>query len=115
MTADFNRVRPRRPRVTTEPTTISHDVEGKRALFSSAGSPDVSGTGSVLVECSRCDERSVLGPMRALRTVVPSLHLAVRIGRGEDVTVLGLRRDYPSYLRCPACGRPSWTRVTVQL
>lgn len=115
MTADFNRVRPRSPRVAAQPATAAHDVEGKRALFSSAGSPDPSGTGSVVVECARCGERSVLGPMRALRAVLPSLHLALRVGRGEDVTVLGLRRDYPSYLRCPACGRPSWARLTVQL
>jgi hypothetical protein len=116
VTQGFDRVRPRPARVTTEVSAVAHDAEGKRALFSSAGSNDRPGAGSALVECSRCHERSVLGPMQALRAVWPSLHLALRVGRGEDVNVLGITsRDYPSFLRCPACGRPSWVRFTVQL
>jgi len=116
MTASFDRVRPRSPRLKSDSAAVPHDAEGKRALFSATGSTDSPGVGFVLVECSRCNERTVLGPGRAIRVAWPSLHLAVRIGRGEDVNVFGLTgREFPSYLRCPACGRPSWVRYTIQL
>jgi uncharacterized C2H2 Zn-finger protein len=85
-------------------------------LFTSAVDVAQPGIGSALVECSRCDARTVLGPMRALRATIPSLHLAVRIGHGEDVRSVGLGdRDYPTYMKCPACNRPSWVRFTWQL
>jgi hypothetical protein len=116
MTASFDRVRPRTPQIKSDTGAIPHDAEGKRALFSSTGSADRPGMGSVLVECSRCDQRTVLGPAQAIRVAWPSLHLALRIGRGEDVSVVGLTtRKYPTYLRCPACGRPSWVRYTIQI
>lgn len=111
----FDRVRPRTPRAKRTPVPAPHDAEGKRALFSATGAQDRPGVGSALVECSRCNERTVLPPGRAIRTLLPSLHLAFRVGHGEDVNVLGSRRTYPSLMRCPACGRLSWVRFTVQL
>lgn len=58
----------------------------------------------------------MLGPLRALRATLPSLHLALRVGHGDDVTSFGVRdREYPTYMRCPACGRPSWVRFTWQV
>jgi hypothetical protein len=111
----FDRVRPR----TTEaapPLQAAVDAEGKRALFSSAADVSAPSIGSALVECSRCGARTVLSPMRALRASIPSVHLALRIGHGDDVHAVGLRdRDYPSYMRCPACNRPSWVRFTWQV
>ncbi|HVU61765.1 MAG TPA: hypothetical protein VHA79_05560 [Mycobacteriales bacterium] len=111
----FDRVRPRTaPRPATPPATV--DAEGKRALFSAASDMVVPSVGSALVECSRCGAGTVLGPLRALRASIPSIHLAVRVGHGDDVRSLGLGdRDYPSYMRCPACNRPSWVRFTWQV
>jgi hypothetical protein len=92
------------------------DALGKRALFTSAADVSQPGIGSALVECSRCQARTVLGPMQAMRAAIPSLHLGIRIGHGDDVRSVGIvKRDYPTYMRCPDCGRPSWVRFTVQL
>jgi hypothetical protein len=116
MSAGFDRVRPRAPRSTATNPPASVDAEGKRALFTSAAEVSQPGIGSALVECSRCQARTVLGPMQAIRASLPSLHLGIRIGHGDEVHSVGLtRRDYPTYMRCPDCGRPSWVRFTVQL
>ena len=111
----FDRVRPRTgPDAATSRAAV--DAAGKRALFTSAADVSVPGVGSALVECSRCGGRTVLSPMRALRASIPSLHLALRVGHGDDVHALGVvHRDYPSYMRCPACNRPSWVRFTWQI
>jgi hypothetical protein len=116
--SNFDRVRARSPLTSTPTTTTEqgHDAQGKRALFSSAAESAAPSVGSALVECSRCEERTVLGLAQALRAALPSLHLGVRIGHGEDIrSVSLLRRDYPTYMRCPACGRPSWVRFTLQI
>jgi hypothetical protein len=111
----FDRVRPRTEAPpASAPSAV--DAEGKRALFSSAADMAAPGVGSALVECSRCGARSVLGPMRALRASIPSIHLAFRFGHGDDVHSVGLGdREYPSYMRCPSCSRPSWVRLTWQV
>lgn len=116
MSSDFDRVRPRSPRSVGANGALGHDAEGKRALFSSAAETASPGVGSALVECSRCDERTVLGLAQALRAALPSLHLGLRIGHGDDVRSVSLgKREYPTYMRCPACGRPSWVRFTLQV
>ena len=112
----FDRVRPRSGPSAASPLSAAVDAEGKRALFSSSVDAALPGIGSALVECSRCGERTVLSPMRALRASIPSLHLALRVGHGDDVHTIGVGdRDYPSYMRCPACNRPSWVRFTWQV
>ena len=121
MTASrFDRLRPRT--AAAEPLTpAQHDVEGKRALFSSsdapAGDSPVSATGSgIAIDCSRCERHTLLSPTAALRAAFPALHLSVGLRRGDRETTLGLiRRRHGSWLRCPACGRGSWVRVTVRL
>jgi hypothetical protein len=116
MTASFDRVRPRTARSTSATAPAGVDALGKRALFTSAADVSQPGLGSALVECSRCQARTVLAPMQALRAAIPSLHLGIRIGHGSDVRSVGvLKRDYPTYMRCPDCGRPSWVRFTVQI
>lgn len=116
MTSNFDRVRPRSPRPVTSMNPSAHDAEGKRALFSAVTETTAPGVGTVLTECSRCGERTVMSLAKALRAMWPSLHLGLRIAHGDDVRrVSVVKRDYPSYLRCPACGRPSWTRVTLQI
>lgn len=111
----FDRVRPRTGPAPA-PAQVAVDAEGKRALFSSAVDVTTPSVGSALVECSRCGARTVLGPIRALRASLPSIHLAFRVGHGDDVHSIGLGdRDYPTYMRCPACNRPSWVRFTWQI
>jgi hypothetical protein len=114
--SEFDRVRPRSPRPISKSTPVEHhDAEGKRALFSSTETT-VPGIGSALVECSRCNERTVMGLGKALRACLPSLHLGIRIGHKDDVRTLTVgHRPYPTYMRCPACGRPSWVRLTIQV
>jgi hypothetical protein len=115
MTSDFDRVRPRSPRPVSNISPVGHDAQGKRALFSSAAETGTPGVGSALVECARCQERSVMSLGKAMRAMLPSLHLGVRIGHGDDVRSFSvLKHDYPTYMRCPACGRPSWVRLTLQ-
>ena len=107
----FDRVRPRTERTDPAPTL---DAEGKRALFSSTELSRPSG--GILVECARCCETTALTPAAALR-VFPALHFSVVIGRGERQARIGLlrRRRYGSWLKCPACGQGSWTRVTIRI
>jgi hypothetical protein len=106
-----------RPRTALgEPATaLSHDTEGKRALFSStdAGSPN----GAILIDCSRCGCVTALTPAAALRAAFPALHLSVVVGwAGREITLGLLRRGQPgSWMRCPSCGHASWVRVTVRL
>jgi hypothetical protein len=116
MSSSFDRVRPRVGRPTETASPVGVDAEGKRALFTSASDVSQPGIGSALIECSRCQARTVLRPMQAIRAMLPSLHLGIRVGHGEDVRSLGvLKHDYPTYMRCPGCGRPSWVRFTVQV
>lgn len=97
--------------------SLLHDSEGKRALFSSnAPEAELPNSGSVSVECSRCAEVTVMSPFAAMRAVIPSLVFSVGIGRGDQESTLGLlRRHHGVFMRCPACGRGSWTRITVRL
>jgi hypothetical protein len=54
--------------------------------------------------------------LQAIRAAIPSIHLGLRFGRGDDVRSVGLvRDDYQTYLKCPSCGRPSWVRFTLQV
>ena len=114
----FDRVRARTPDIEpVGPTSVGRDAEGKRALFSAMG-PDteIAPVGVVTIDCERCDERTVMSPVAAARAVLPSLLLNVGIGRGDRESTFGLfRRHYGAFLRCPSCGRGSWTRVTIRL
>jgi hypothetical protein len=103
-TSGFDRVRPRTPQApAAAATTELRDQDGKRALFSLTPETETRAFGSVTIECGSCGERSVLAPLQAIRAAVPSVHLPF------------LRRERPSYLRCPACNKFTWTRLSVQL
>jgi hypothetical protein len=116
VTTGFDRVRPRTTSASAVPGEAVPDAQGKRALFSSAEEPSPPGLGTVLVECSRCRQGTVLGVLPAVRASIPGIHLGLRVGHGEHVKVLAvLKPDYPNYARCPACGRRGWLRVTLQL
>jgi hypothetical protein len=115
----FDRLRSRTPDV--EPTSIvspvGRDAEGKRALFSATDAGvDVPGVGTITIDCARCGERTIMSPVAAVWKVLPSLVLSVGVGRGDKESTFGLfRRHYGAFLRCPSCGRGSWTRITVRL
>lgn len=113
----FDRLRPRDAAAGPSMRGL-HDAEGKRALFSSASSTlDQPTIGIVTVECSRCGERTVMSPLSAVRAAFPSLLLSVGLGRGDRESTLGVvsRRRYGAFLRCPACHRATWTRLTLHL
>jgi hypothetical protein len=114
--AGFDRIRPRTPDVEAA-AVRPRDAEGKRALFSATeGERDLPGVGSISVECQRCGERTVLSPMAAVRAAFPSLLLSVDVGHGDRESTVGLiRRRYGAFLRCPACRRASWARLTVRV
>lgn len=96
----FDRVRPRTAVAAPTLAPAQLDVEGKRALFSTA--PPVPALGSVTVTCAGCGARSVLSPRQALGALLPSLHLP-------------LLRRHRSYLRCPACSRWEWCQLTLRV
>lgn len=101
----FDRVRRRDPDATPGRVPGSAglpDAEGKRALFSRTTETPARGT--VTVECSRCGQTSVLSASRGARLLAsPGVHLPV------------LRRDHPSFVRCPSCRRRSWVKLTLRL
>ena len=100
----LDRVRPRTPDAPPAPSvTEIRDHDGKRALFSVAETPQTTAFGSMTIDCSRCGAQSVLSPLQGVRAAVPSVHVPF------------LRRDHPSYLRCPACERFSWVRLSICL
>jgi uncharacterized protein with PIN domain len=73
------------------------DAEGKRALFSQTASAPA--FGAVTVECSSCGAETVMTAAQWVRSALPSLHLP------------GLRKRYPSWMRCPACGTRTWVKA----
>jgi len=90
----FDRVR---ARAVTAPSVAGVDVQGKSALFSrDTVSPSL---GSVVITCSECHVATVASYVQALHLALPSLHL------------LGVRRDYPSWMRCPACDERHWVKL----
>jgi len=116
-TGRFDRLRTRVPDLDTARPTL-HDIEGKRALFSSSSpeTNDAPPVGSVTVDCSRCDDRTVLSLASAVRAAIPAFVLSIGLGHGERESTIGFfRRPFGTFMRCPSCGRGSWTRVTVRL
>lgn len=95
----------RLPRIPDAPAA-SQDFEdrdplGRMALFSDPEPQPESGP-SLFVECSSCLAITPVSPLSLVRGAFPfSVHLPV------------IRR-YHSWMRCPACGRRAWVRVTVR-
>jgi uncharacterized protein with PIN domain len=74
------------------------DPLGKMALFS--GDEPHRPFGTFVVECSSCNRETPLSAVGLVRAALPfSIHLPVV-------------RRLSSYMRCPACGRRTWLRVT---
>ena len=97
--AGFDRLRPRSPEAS--PSSRPSDPEGRRALYSVAD--QMPSLGAVTIECSSCERTSVVTPRRLVGLAAPSLHLPL------------IKRDHPSWMRCPACGTRTWVRVRLRL
>lgn len=95
--AGFDRVR---PRAGAAPRRGMSDPQGRRALYSTLDQPPPAG--AVTVECSACGQTTPCTPQALLRLAIPSVHLP-------------LLRRFPSWMRCPACGRRTWVRVGLRL
>ena len=102
-------VRPRRQDVSAGPSRSGAsapqaavppdpDPLGKMALFS--GDEPRRPLGTFVVECSSCRRETPISGPGLVRAALPfSLHLP-------------LVRHFSSYMRCPACGRRTWLRVS---
>lgn len=74
------------------------DVQGKRALFSGADQPPA--IGSVALDCTRCDRRSVVSYVRLLKMMTTGFFV--------PMPVIGQR----AWVKCPACQRHAWVNVS---
>ncbi|HEX6887389.1 MAG TPA: hypothetical protein VF143_04710 [Candidatus Nanopelagicales bacterium] len=89
-----------RTRAADERSVAPVDVQGKSALFSRAVvTPSL---GSVAITCSECHNATVVSYGQVLRLALPSAHL------------WPLRRDYPTWMRCPACTERHWVKVRLR-
>ena len=97
----FDRIKPANTNVpTTGPVVDARedDVQGKRALFSGADQPPA--IGSVALECSTCDRRSVVSYVRLLKMMTTGFFM--------PVPLVGQR----AWVKCPACQHHAWVTVT---
>lgn len=76
------------------------DPQGKRSLFSDEVAPPA--LGSVALECSTCQVRSVVSFVQATKLALPSLYLPTP-GRVDQV-----------WMKCPACRKRNWMKVRVK-
>ncbi|MEO7980510.1 MAG: hypothetical protein ABI807_06420 [Sporichthyaceae bacterium] len=77
------------------------DPQGRSALYSVSEQPPA--PGAVTVTCSDCEQTTAVSPRRLATLALPSVHLPL------------LRRDHPSWMRCPACGKRTWVKVVITL
>jgi hypothetical protein len=77
------------------------DPEGRASLYSVTEQPPAPAT--VTVECSLCEATTAVTPRQLVALALPSVHLPM------------VRRGHSSWMRCPACGRRTWVRVTIRL
>jgi hypothetical protein len=102
--SDFDRIKPRSaapaPRRREPAAPGAPDREGKRALFSAEVPPAATAPfGTLTVTCSECRVTTAMTFTAAITAAVPSLHFFL------------LKKDYPSWMRCPACKRRTWVRL----
>ncbi len=99
----FDRLRRRGPHASSNGQALGRpsDPQGRRSIYSVA--PQEPPFGAVTVNCSRCGRTSVISPQKVLTLAVPSLHLPF------------IRRDHPSWMRCPSCRHRTWVRLRLKL
>ena len=103
-TEGFDRLRRRAPVAKRSRPAVGKrpaDPQGRRSLYSVAEQPPPAG--AITVACSRCGETSVATPRQVVWLALPSLHLPI------------LRKEHPSWMRCPACGQRTWVRLGLRL
>jgi hypothetical protein len=73
------------------------------ALFSSLEpAPSPPPTQFLVVECSTCLKETPATPMDVVRAMIPF------------ALFLPVVRAYPAFVRCPACRRHTWVRVSLR-
>lgn len=97
---NFDRIRPPKSADTSDPVTSVNedDVQGKRALFSGADQPPA--MGSVSLDCSNCNRRSVVSYVRLAKMWVSGFY----------VPVPGVSQR--AWIKCPACNHHAWLTIT---
>ena len=95
--------RPRRrlaPKASTEPIG-ERDPMGRMALYSDATPEPEAPAGWLVMECSSCLAETPVSLAGLVRSALPlSIHLP-------------FVRQYPSFMRCPACTRRAWVRLKL--
>jgi uncharacterized protein with PIN domain len=94
---------PRTPRMPGGPPKDLEDRDplGRMALFSDP-EPDAPPEEHLFVVCSSCLKETPVSPLDLVKAAFPmSIHLP-------------MLRKYHSFMRCPACGRRTWVRVTYR-
>lgn len=97
----FDRIKPANATLPTPGPVVDareDDVQGKRALFSGADQPPA--IGSVALECSTCERRSVVSYVRLLKMMTTGFFM--------PVPLVGQR----AWVKCPACQHHAWVTVT---
>jgi hypothetical protein len=102
--SEFDRIKPRpaapAPRRRESTPQPRPDRDGKRALFSADVPPAATVPfGALTVTCKDCRVTTAMTFAAAIAAAVPSLHLFL------------VKKDYPSWMRCPACKRRTWVRL----
>lgn len=78
----------------------TRDPMGRMALFSSTEPEPAGPKRGLMVTCSSCLAETRVSPADLAKAALPfSVHLP-------------FVRRYHSFIRCPACGRRAWMRVT---
>jgi hypothetical protein len=96
----FDRLRSRTANASLSGPRAS-DPQGRRSLYSVADQAPA--LGAVTVDCSSCGRTSTVTPFRLLGLAAVSLHLPL------------LKRGHSSWMRCPACDRHAWVRLSIRL
>jgi uncharacterized protein with PIN domain len=93
---------PRRPaRLGPRSDFDERDPLGRMALFSDV-EPEAPATNRAVLECSACLKETPASLRTVAKAALPfSVHLP-------------FARRYPSFMRCPACGRRTWMRLLVR-
>jgi uncharacterized protein with PIN domain len=92
----------RSPNVPDPDDPTSRDPQGRMALFSSTEPEPEAPHGGLLIECSSCLTETRVSAFDVAMAALPlSLHLP-------------FVRRYHSFLRCPACGRRAWVRLSFR-
>jgi len=80
----------------------ARDPQGRMALFSSLEpEPAAPLTQFLRLECSSCLKETPATPADLVRAAIPF------------ALFLPFVRSYPALIRCPACGRRTWMRISV--